>query len=63
MINLVVEVRGGVIQQVYADTAVKVVIVDWDEVEESSHGSYIAAFLPLEKMPAETSEQVLQAKE
>jgi len=31
--KIVVEVGGGLVTNVYADTAVEIVIVDWDNIE------------------------------
>jgi len=37
--KIIIEARGGVVQQVYADSPVHVNVLDWDSIEDES-GTY-----------------------
>lgn len=54
--SVVVEIRGGTLDAVYAsDPAIEVSVVDWDDVGAGSpHGSVPFPVRSLEQMPAET---------
>jgi len=58
MSDIVVEVRGGVVIEVYTDvTDARVVIVDWDEAEHPDQVGVAGGILVharLEEMPNET---------
>lgn len=63
MKQVVVEVLGGVVQDVYADEGIRVVVVDWDNLEEGEE--CCAGVYPpcgLDMMPEETEEQVRKAE-
>lgn len=50
MITILIEVRGGVVQEIYSDqNNARVVLVDWDRVET---GDSIATRLPLAALTA-----------
>lgn len=62
MHKVVIEVRGGVIQDVYTDPETQVIVVDWDDFEsgELNCASEFASF-PIAAMPSETEDQVQRA--
>ena len=61
MKTLVVEVSGGVVQEVYTDAKdLKVILVDWD-AGESPGDKFAGGMLPtaaLSEIPAETSRAI-----
>jgi len=59
MKTIVIEVQGGVVQEVYTDEEIRVVLVDWDEQDETPDAC-ASHFTPtsLALMPDETEEQV-----
>lgn len=66
MTDLVVEMRGGVVQEVYCDDSnIRVIIVDWDELQpaESSGnaGRRWSRCAPLHDLPRETRAHFQQA--
>ncbi len=63
MNNVVVEVRGGVVQEVYAEEGTQIVLVDWEEYEEnkSTFSAVEIKPLPLNLMPEE-AEKLIAAK-
>lgn len=61
MTDLVVEVRGGVVQEVYCDDPkIRVVLVGWDELEPRA-GVAWGTCAPLRGLPDDTRAQFRQA--
>ena len=63
MRSLIIEVRGGIVQEVYTDaTDLRVILVDWDAGEspgdQSAGGDFSTSTLA--DVPAETLSAVLQ---
>jgi|GEM_PF-5689497 len=56
MQTLVVEVSGGVVQQIYSDDLSRVVLVNWDAGESPGDASYAGELVvqSLATLPAET---------
>lgn len=56
MRTVVVEVSGGVVQEVYSDDHVRVVLIDWDAGESPGDAFEAGEMLvrPFATMPAET---------
>ncbi len=46
MKTVVIEVSGGVVQDVYADDDIRVVLVDWDEREDNSAANCVGELHP-----------------
>ncbi len=66
MKDLVIEVRGGVVQQVYCNNSnIRVVLVDWDDVEPPEPaeraGRIWGRCAKLRDLPDDTRAQFLQA--
>ena len=61
MKTLVIEVRGGVVQEIYTDAEdLRVVLVDWDDVDysgEAAGGDFPVQ--PIRSMPEETMRALL----
>jgi hypothetical protein len=67
MTDLVVEVRGGVVQEVYCDDPrIRVVLVDWDEIEgpepAAKAGVAWGSCVPISRLPDDTRAQFQKAK-
>ena len=60
MKTVVIEASGGVVQEVYADEGIRVLLVNWDEREDDPSKNCAGELKPFpsEKMPEETNEQV-----
>lgn len=61
MKNLVIEVHGGVVQEIYSDVEdIRVIVVDWDNYDKSLSESCAGEMnkWPLSHMPAELEEQI-----
>jgi hypothetical protein len=59
-LTVVIEVRGGVVQMVYADLPLDVVLVDWDNINDGDDaGRY--GHDPLADLPEDTRGQVVKA--
>lgn len=58
--RIVIEMRGGVLVAVYAqDPAIKVFVVDWDDIQEGSTRANVPFPVePLDQMPPETKDAV-----
>ena len=63
--TIIIEVSGGVVQAVYASKPelVKVILVDWDNIESAEEGERVRgngeySVDPLASMPDETKDQV-----
>lgn len=56
MRTVVIEVSGGVVQQVYSDDLLRVVKVDWDAGESPGDALYVGEFLvqPFATLPLDT---------
>lgn len=66
MIDVIVETRGGATAEIYWDhSEVRVVFIDWDELEDLSREGMIGVEWPrgthLDAMPSDTREQYLHA--
>jgi hypothetical protein len=66
MTRVVVEVNGGVVQEVYCnDARIQVVLVDWDELQSPESGGKAgkkwSRCAPLRELPDDTRAQVQQA--
>lgn len=60
---IVIEVSGGVVQDVYTDEDIPIILVDWDEDETPSRSrAGVFAAWPLDSIPADTREQLLKMK-
>ena len=55
MNTIVIEVSGGVVQEVYAKEGTRVVLVNWDEKDEENSEYFVGTLnpLPLTVMPDE----------
>jgi hypothetical protein len=60
MKTLVIETRGGAVQDVYTDEDIRVILVDWDECEEEIRKSCASKLFPswLSAMPDDTRHQL-----
>ncbi len=61
MTNIVLEVRGGVVVEGYADDSnIKITVVDWDDYENGSVSSGVADVFCrwISSMPKETTELI-----
>jgi hypothetical protein len=60
MKTVVIEISGGVVQEVYADEDIRTIVVDWDDQEGDAKQSCAAELKPhsLDAMPEETEQQV-----
>jgi hypothetical protein len=62
MKRLVIETRGGVVQEVYTDEDMQVVLIDWDEFEDDPTKSCASEFIPSSlSLMLEDTEQQLRA--
>lgn len=62
MRNLVIEVRGGVVQEVYTDAEnLRVILVDWDTADDPSNACSGGDFAvkPIGALPEDTTSAVL----
>jgi hypothetical protein len=62
MRTIIIEVRGGVVQEVYTDAKdLSVVLVDWDAGDDEEHPVSGGDFLPqpIASLPAETMSAIL----
>lgn len=60
MKTVVIEISGGVVQEVYADDDTRVIVVDWDDHESAPHECCAGEMkpFPLSCMPSETEREV-----
>jgi hypothetical protein len=57
MTNVIIEVHGGVVQNVVANRRdVCVVVIDWDDIESTPAGKYAPMLQPTGKMKSLTPE-------
>lgn len=66
MIDVIVEVRGGLIAEVYCDhPQVRAVVVDWDELESPERcgrvGFVWSPLAPTDALPSDTRQQYAMA--
>lgn len=61
MAKIIIEVRGGIVQEVYTDCNAEIILVDWDNIEGSDcdgKGAEYLSGLGLKRMPDETAKEV-----
>lgn len=61
MTTVIVEIKGGVVQTVYAPKGTHVIILDWDDINEEGGNAVLYPINKFSDMPPETKEQVDKA--
>jgi hypothetical protein len=56
MNKIVIEIRGGLVEEVYTDCNAEIVIVDWDNIEQGDGAAQIPG-LGLKRMSEETAKE------
>jgi hypothetical protein len=57
MTNVIIEVHGGVVQNVVANRRnVRVVVIDWDDIESTPAGEYVPTLQPASNVKSLTPE-------
>jgi hypothetical protein len=60
--TIVLDVSGGIVQEVYStDPDVRVILVDWDNIGEGGDGATLLNVLPTRKMIDTTRKEVVGA--
>ncbi len=54
MQTVVVEVSGGVVQAVYGNERLRIVLIDWDDAEAGDEAAREIPIEPLDSAPSET---------
>jgi hypothetical protein len=61
-VKIVLDVSGGVVQEVYStDPSVEVILVDWDNIKQGGDGATLMNVLPSKKMYDTTRKEVVGA--
>lgn len=61
MKTVIIEVRGGVVQDVYGDEDLRVVLIDWDERIDDAEANCVGELTPLPLSVAPTIAEMLIA--